>query len=55
VPSNPYVPVDFLHNGGHFGGTGAWVQRVNCNETEPNPGTGGAGQWDTVGSTYLKL
>ncbi|HEU5033868.1 MAG TPA: ABC transporter substrate-binding protein, partial [Mycobacteriales bacterium] len=53
VPASVYPPVDFLHNGGHFGGTGAWVQRVNCSKTEPNqnqPGT-----WDTVGSKYLVL
>ena len=53
VPSNPYVPDDFLHNGGHFGGTGAWVQKVNCSESEPNQNTAGA--WDTVGSSYLRL
>ena len=48
-----YPPVDFAHHGGHFGGTGAWVQRVNCSETEP--GQNQNGQWDTVGSTYLRL
>jgi hypothetical protein len=53
VPSNPYVPVDFRDHGGHFGGTGAWVQRVNCSESEPGQSTPGA--WDTVGSTYLHL
>lgn len=53
IPASVYPPVDFAHNGGHFGGTGAWVQRVNCNKAEPNqnqPGT-----WDTVGNTFLKL
>jgi ABC-type branched-subunit amino acid transport system substrate-binding protein len=53
IPASVYPPVDFLHNGGHFGGTGAWVQRVNCNKREPNqnqPGT-----WDTVGNSFLKL
>jgi hypothetical protein len=53
VPSNPYVPVDFRDHGGHFGGTGAWVQRVNCSESEPGQSTAGA--WDTVGSAYLRL
>lgn len=53
VPSDPYVPVDFLHNGGHFGGTGAWVQKVNCSSSEPDQNT--PGSWDTVGSTYLRL
>jgi hypothetical protein len=45
--------LDYAHHGGHFGGTGAWVQRVNCGETEPNQNQNGA--WDTVGSTYLRL
>jgi hypothetical protein len=53
VQSAPYVPDDFRDNGGHFGGTGAWVQKVNCSTTEPNQST--AGSWDTVGGTYLKL
>jgi hypothetical protein len=53
IPSDPYVPVDFLHHGGHFGGTGAWVQKVNCGESEP--GQSEAGAWDTVGSAYLRL
>ena len=53
VPSAPYVPVDFLHNGGHFGGTGAWVQKVNCSASEPDQNT--PGSWDTVGSSYLRL
>ena len=53
VPSGPYVPVDFRDHGGHFGGTGAWVQRVNCGENEPDQNQ--AGQWDTVGNSYLRL
>jgi branched-chain amino acid transport system substrate-binding protein len=53
VPSNPYVPVDFKNHGGHFGGTGAWVQKVNCAETEPDQNQ--AGGWDTVGSTFMRL
>jgi branched-chain amino acid transport system substrate-binding protein len=48
-----YPPIDYAHHGGHFGGTGAWVQRVNCGQTEPDQNQPGA--WDTVGSTYLRL
>jgi branched-chain amino acid transport system substrate-binding protein len=53
VPSSVYAPVDYLHHGGHFGGTGAWVQKVSCTGTETDqnqPGT-----WVTVGSHYLSL
>ncbi|MCU1588543.1 MAG: hypothetical protein JWN31_2036, partial [Frankiales bacterium] len=48
------VPAVF--NGSHFGGTGAWVQRVNCSKHDPDQpsGTQGNGWWDTVGSTYLR-
>ena len=53
IPSFPYVPVDFRDHGGHFGGTGAWAQKVNCAESEP--GQSEAGAWDTVGSSYLRL
>jgi branched-chain amino acid transport system substrate-binding protein len=53
VPSSVYAPVDYRDHGGHFGGTGAWVQRVNCNKTEPNQNQPGA--WDTVGNSYLSL
>lgn len=37
--------------GPHFGGTGAYSQTLNCDETEPNQtkGRGTAGQWDTYG------
>src|SRR3954447_17335850 len=48
-----YAAIDYAHNGGHFGGTGAWVQRVNCSKTEPNQNQNGL--WDTVGSNYLRL
>jgi hypothetical protein len=48
-----YPPIDYAHHGGHFGGTGAWVQRVNCGATEPDQNQPGA--WDTVGNTYLRL
>src|SRR5206468_2062146 len=48
IPGSVYPPVDFSHHGGHFGGTGAYVQKVNCNKTEPDQNQ--AGSWDTVGS-----
>jgi hypothetical protein len=53
VPSNPYVPVDFRNHGGHFGGTGAWVQKVSCSAAEPDQNE--PGSWNTVGSGYLRL
>ena len=53
VAADPYVPVDFRDHGGHFGGTGAWVQKVNCSASEPDQNT--PGSWDTVGNTYLRL
>jgi hypothetical protein len=53
VPGSVYAPIDYRDHGGHFGGTGAWVQRVNCRETEPNQNQNG--QWDTIGSHYLPL
>ena len=54
IPSSGvYPPVDFRNHGGHFGGTGAWVQKVNCNKTEPDQNQPGA--WDTVGNGYLRL
>ena len=45
-----------VFKGSHFGGSGAWVQRINCsknNPDQPNDARGN-GSWDTVGSTYLK-
>jgi hypothetical protein len=53
VPAAVYAPIDYRHHGGHFGGTGAWVQKVNCGKTEPDQNQ--PGQWDTVGSHYLSL
>jgi hypothetical protein len=53
VPGAVYPPVDYLHHGGHFGGTAAWVQKVNCAQTEPDQNQ--PGQWDTVGNAYLNL
>jgi hypothetical protein len=53
VPGSVYPPVDFRNHGGHFGGTGAWVQRVNCGKTEPNQKE--PGSWDTIGNNYLSL
>ncbi|MFL6238725.1 MAG: ABC transporter substrate-binding protein [Actinomycetes bacterium] len=52
VPSGVYPALDYAHRGGHFGGTGAWVQRVNCFKTEPDQHQ--PGYWDTIGSTYLR-
>jgi hypothetical protein len=48
-----YSPIDYAHHGGHFGGTSAWVQKVNCSKTEPNQNQNGS--WDTVGSNYMRL
>jgi hypothetical protein len=45
-----YNPIRF--NGGHFGGTGAFSQKVNCTETEPNQSQPGA--WDTLGAPLFK-
>jgi len=53
VPGATYAPVNFRDHGGHFGGTGAWVQRVTCSKTEPNQNQNGS--WDTVGNNYLSL
>ena len=51
LPNGVYPPSKFA--GGHFGGTGAWSQRMNCNERQPN--TNQNGSWDTVGSKPLFL
>jgi hypothetical protein len=53
IPPSIYPPVDYRDHGGHFGGTGAWVQRVDCTKSEPNQHELGA--WYTVGSNYLRL
>lgn len=53
IPGSVYAGIDYRHHGGHFGGTGAWVQRVNCSQTEPDQSQ--PGQWDTIGSRYLSL
>ena len=53
ISSGSYPTLDFAGHGGHFGGTGAWVQRINCTEREP--GQEQFGTWDTVGNTYLRL
>lgn len=52
VPGGVYPNVVF---GGktHFGGTGAWVQKITCSVTEPNQSQ--AGSWTTVGNDYLRL
>jgi hypothetical protein len=46
-----YAPTKFA--GGHFGGTGAYSQVLNCNTQEPN-GQGQPGAWDTVGGIITK-
>jgi hypothetical protein len=50
LPGGVYNPIKF--NGGHFGGTGAFSQKVNCGETEPNQTQPGA--WDTIGGPIFK-
>jgi hypothetical protein len=45
-----YPPSRF--NGGHFGGTGVYSQRMNCSKTEPNQSQ--AGSWDTVSGPLYK-
>ena len=50
LPGGVYNPIKF--NGGHFGGTGAFSQKVNCGETEPNQTQPGA--WDTIGGAIFK-
>jgi hypothetical protein len=46
-----YAPTRFA--GGHFGGTGAFSQVLNCNKQEPN-GQNQPGAWDTVGGIITK-
>jgi len=46
-----FPTLDFAHNGGHFGGTGAWAQRLTCSDTQP--GANRAGSWKTIGNSYL--
>jgi hypothetical protein len=53
VPSKNYAAVDFRNHGGHFGGTAAWVQRVNCHKSDP--GQNEPGYWETVGNAPLSL
>jgi hypothetical protein len=53
VTGSVYAPIDYKSHGGHFGGTGAWVQRVNCTTVEPNQNQPGG--WDTIGNTYMRL
>lgn len=45
LPGGTYAPSKFA--GGHFGGTGAYSQTVNCTQTEPNQTE--PGQWNTLG------
>ncbi|MDQ1687801.1 MAG: branched-chain amino acid transport system substrate-binding protein [Frankiaceae bacterium] len=53
ISTQVYPGIDFPRGGGHFGGTAAWSQKVDCNGTQPNqnqPGT-----WLTSSSTYYKI
>jgi hypothetical protein len=50
--TNGVYPKSVFSGGSHFGGTGAWAQRMNCSETEPNASQPGA--WDTSGGPYYK-
>ena len=45
LPGGTYAPSKFA--GGHFGGTGAYSQTVNCTQIEPNQTQ--PGQWNTLG------
>ncbi|MGZ6825843.1 MAG: ABC transporter substrate-binding protein, partial [Mycobacteriales bacterium] len=51
LPGGVYNPIKF--GGGHFGGTGAFSQVMNCNKSEPNAGAQN-GAWDTVGQAIFK-
>lgn len=46
LPGGVYTPTKFA-NGSHFGGTGAFSQKMNCSETQPNQSQ--PGSWNTVG------
>jgi len=50
LPNGVYPPTRM--NGGHFGGTGVFSQRMNCNETQPNQSQ--PGSWDTVAGPIFK-
>ena len=50
LPGGVYNPTKF--NGGHFGGTGAFSQKMNCNQTQPNQSQ--PGSWNTVGRALFK-
>ena len=49
LPGGVYNPIKF--KGGHFGGTGAFSQKMNCNKTQPNQNQ--PGSWDTVGNALF--
>jgi hypothetical protein len=50
LPNGVYPPTRM--NGGHFGGTGVYSQRMNCRETQPNQNH--PGSWDTVAGPIFK-
>lgn len=54
LPGGVYPPIKFGGDtfGQHFGGTGAFSQKINCTKTEPNQTQPGA--WDTIGGVLYK-
>jgi hypothetical protein len=51
-PAGVFAPVHYpgpVNPGTHFGGTGAFSQKLDCSQTEPNQQGKGAGTWTTVG------
>ncbi len=48
-PGGTFPAVAF--HGQHFGGTAAWVQRIDCSKSDPDQSR--PGYWDTVGSAPL--
>ncbi|HVU72923.1 MAG TPA: hypothetical protein VHE83_08170 [Mycobacteriales bacterium] len=51
IPNGIYSPLDYRSS--HFGGTGAWLQRMTCSQNEP--GQSQPGTWVTVGSSPYVL
>ncbi len=48
-PGGVYPPLNYASS--HFGGTGAWLQKVGCGQTEP--GQNQPGTWTTVGNAPM--
>ena len=51
IPNGIYSPLDYRSS--HFGGTGAWLQRLTCRQSEP--GQSQSGSWVTIGSSPYVL